>query len=65
MLTSNRKLADLVHTRLEAAETMASDLLTQHKDILVQLAKRLVNTKVLDGDEVQDLIGENMQTGIP
>jgi ATP-dependent Zn protease len=65
MLTSNRQLAQRVHMRLEAAEAMANDLLNLNQHILLRLAKRLATAKVLDGDEVQNLIGKNMNTGIP
>ena len=65
MLTSDRQLAQRVHCRLEAAEAMAVDLFNQNKDILHQLAKHLAIEKVIDGDEVQNLIGENMRAGIP
>ena len=65
MLTGDRQLAELVHKRLEAEEAMASDLLTQNKDILLELAKHLVTEKVLDGNEVHELLGKNLKTGIP
>lgn len=65
MLTNDRQLAQQVHMRLEAAEAMANDLLNQNKDVLLQLTQSLATNKVIDGDEVQNLIGENMRTGIP
>ena len=65
LLTNDRQLAQQVHIRLEAAEAMANDLLNQSQDVLLELAKRLVFAKVLDGAEVQNLIGKNLNTGIP
>ena len=65
ILSQDRQLADLVHTRLKAAEAMANDLLNQNRDALLQLAKRLATEKVLDGDEVQNLIGKKMRAEIP
>lgn len=64
LLTSDRQLAQRVHMRLEAAEAIANDLLTQNKDALLELAKHLAIEKVIDGDEVQNLIGKNMRAGI-
>jgi cell division protease FtsH len=64
MLSTNHQLAQSVHARLEAAEAMANDLLNQNKDVLLQLAQSLATNKVIDGDEVQNLIGENMRAGI-
>lgn len=65
MLTGDRQLALQVNQRLEAAETTANDLLIQNKEVLLLLANCLVNAKVLDGAEVQNLIGEILRTGIP
>ena len=65
MLSTNQQLANLVHKRLEAAEAMANDLLNQSQDVLLELAKRLATEKVLDGDEVIELLGKNLKTGIP
>ncbi|MEP2944666.1 MAG: ATP-dependent Zn protease [Lentilitoribacter sp.] len=65
MLTGDRQLAQSVHCRLEAADAMANDLLNQNRDALLQLAKRLATEKVLDGDEVQNLIGKKMRAEIP
>ena len=65
LLTSDRQLAQRVHMRLEAAEAIANDLLNRNKDILLKLSNSLVTEKVLDGDEVQNLIGKNLKTGIP
>lgn len=65
MLTGDRQLALQVNQRLEAAETTANDLLIQNKEVLLLLANCLANTKVLDGAEVQNLIGEILLTGIP
>jgi cell division protease FtsH len=65
MLSQDHQLAQQVHMRLEAAEAMANDLLNLNQHILLRVAKRLATAKVLDGDEVQNLIGRNMNTGIP
>lgn len=65
ILTSNFKLADLVHQRLEAAEGTVSDLLNKNRDVLLELAKLLATEKVIDGAKVQNLIGRNIDTGIP
>jgi ATP-dependent Zn protease len=50
-----------VHTRLEVAEGMATDLLSQHQDALLLLAKRLAVAKTLDGDEVHELLGSPLE----
>lgn len=65
MLMDDRQLAQRVHCRLEAAKAMANDLLNLNQVVLLQLAKRLAAEKVLDGPEVQNLIGEKLRTGIP
>lgn len=64
-LSIDKQLARQVHERLEAAEAMAGDLLAQHKDTLQLLAERLAKAKVLDGSDVQKLIGQEMPIGIP
>ena len=64
MLMSDRQLADIVHARLETAAAKANDLLNLNQHVLLQLAKRLATEKALDGAEVQDLIGKNMDTDI-
>jgi cell division protease FtsH len=65
MLSQDHQLAQQVHMRLEAAEVMANDLLNQNRDVLLELAKRLAAEKVLDGDEVHELLGKNLKIGIP
>ncbi len=65
MLTSDRQLAQQVHIRLEAAEAIAKKLLNQNRDVLLELANSLATAKVLDGAEVQNLIGRNMNTNLP
>ncbi|MEP2978569.1 MAG: ATP-dependent Zn protease [Lentilitoribacter sp.] len=65
MLTGDRQLAQRVHCRLEVAEAMAKKLLNQNRDVLPELAKRLATEKVLDGDEVHNLVCKKMNTGIP
>jgi ATP-dependent Zn protease len=57
ILSHDRQLAQQVHTRLEVAEGMATDLLSKHRDALLLLAKRLAAAKTLDGDEVHELLG--------
>lgn len=64
MLMSDRQLAQRVNTRLEAAEAMAIKLLNLNQSVLLELAKRLATEKVIDGAEVQNLIGKNMRAGI-
>ncbi|MBO6920476.1 MAG: ATP-dependent Zn protease [Rhizobiaceae bacterium] len=65
MLSQDHQLAQRVNTRLEAAEAMAKKLLNQNRDVLLELANRLATAKVLDGAEVQNLIGRNMNTNLP
>ncbi|MBO6917684.1 MAG: ATP-dependent Zn protease [Rhizobiaceae bacterium] len=65
MLTNDHQLAERVHKRLETGEAIANDLLNQNKDILLKLTKRLAILKAIDGDEVNELIGKKINTGIP
>ena len=64
ILMGDRQLAQRVHCRLEAAEATANKLLNLNQSVLLELAKRLATEKVIDGAEVQNLIGENMRAGI-
>jgi ATP-dependent Zn protease len=61
ILSHDRQLAQQVHTRLEVAEGMATDLLSKHQDALLLLAKRLALAKTLDGDEVHELLGSSLE----
>lgn len=65
LLTRDKRLAQQVHKRLEAAQTMASDLLAQHKDVFELLANELSARKVLDGEDVRTLIGSKLSPGVP
>lgn len=65
LLTRDKRLAQQAHKRLETAEEMASDLLAQHKDVLRLLANELSAAKVLDGEEVQKIIGSEFLPGVP
>ena len=65
MLSTNNQFAQSVHARLEAAEAKANNFLNLNRHVLLQLAKRLVELKVMDGEEVIELIGKNTNTGIP
>lgn len=56
MLSIDRQLAERVSKRLEAAEDMATTILSQHRKTLLVLASKLVKAKVLDGDEVRKLL---------
>jgi hypothetical protein len=51
--------------RLEAAEVMANKLLNLNQGVLLELAKRLATEKALDGAEIQNLIGKNLNTAVP
>lgn len=60
ILLHDRQLAQHVHTRLEAAEDMAGELLLQHQNELLILANRLAIAKTLDGDEVSKLLDPSL-----
>jgi len=60
ILSLDRQLAQHVHARLEVAETLALQMLSQHRDVLLALARRLVEAKTLDGHEVRALLGREM-----
>ena len=61
ILLHDRQLAQHVHTRLEVAEGMATDLLSKHRDVLLLLAKRLAVAKTINGDEVHELLGSPLE----
>jgi len=58
ILSLDRQLAHHVHARLEVAETMAVELLSQHRDALLSLATRLADARTLDGSEVRALLAQ-------
>lgn len=62
ILTLDKQLALNVHKRLEQAELMASELLSKNKDHLILLATRLAKAKVLDGEEVHELLDQPLET---
>lgn len=62
ILSLDRQLAQHVNNRLEAAEVLTTDLLSQNRAALLALAKRLAEAKVLDGVEVRELLGREMNT---
>ena len=53
ILHLNRELAARVHGRLEAAEAKAMELLREHEQTLMELARQLVEHQVLDGEAVR------------
>lgn len=59
-LSLDRDLARHVHERLLAAEKMALDILSLHRDALLALATRLAEATVLEGHEVRALLAEKM-----
>ncbi|WP_375590279.1 ATP-dependent Zn protease [Hoeflea alexandrii] len=65
ILSLDRQLAQQVHNRLEAAETMATKLLSQHRSALLALATRLAEAKTLDGGEVRSLLAREMNSVTP
>ncbi|WP_412050353.1 ATP-dependent Zn protease [Hoeflea sp. Naph1] len=60
ILSLDRQLAHHVHARLEVAETMATEMLSQHRDALLSLATRLAEARTLDGSEVRALLAHEM-----
>jgi ATP-dependent Zn protease len=61
ILLHDRQLAQHVHTRLEVAEGMATDLLSKHRDVLLLLAKRLALAKTINGNEMHELLGSPLE----
>jgi ATP-dependent Zn protease len=59
-LSVDRNLASHVHERLLAAEKMAHDILSKHREALLALATRLAEATVLEGDDVRALLAEKM-----
>ncbi|AKI02681.1 Peptidase family M41 [Hoeflea sp. IMCC20628] len=60
ILSLDRQLAHHVHARLEVAETMAVEMLSQHRDALLSLATCLAEARTLDGSEVRALLTQEM-----
>lgn len=60
ILSLDRQLAQHVNTRLEAAEALATSLLSHNRQALLALATRLVEAKVLDGIEARELLGREL-----
>lgn len=56
LLSLDRQLVQQVNVRLEAAADMAGKFLSDHRTTLVALANRVVEQKVLGGDEVRAVI---------
>jgi len=61
ILSLDRQLAQQVHARLEAAEAIAEQLLSQNRAALLALAMRLAEAKSLDGGEVRELIRNEIE----
>lgn len=64
MLLYNPALAERVNARLAAAEAMAVKLLEEHGAALVEIAERLVDKQVIDGDEVRVVLAEGEATRV-
>lgn len=60
ILSLDRQLSQHVNARLETAQAMALSLLSHHRQALLALAMRLAEAKVLDGTEVRELLGREM-----
>ena len=58
ILSLDRQLASDVHKRLEKAELRASELLSKNREQLLLLARHLADAKVVDGDEVRQLLDQ-------
>ncbi|MAZ85882.1 MAG: ATP-dependent Zn protease [Hoeflea sp.] len=61
-LVVDRNLAGHVHERLLAAEKMAHDILSEHREPLLALATRLAEVTVLEGDDVRALLAKTMRS---
>ncbi|MBG21074.1 MAG: ATP-dependent Zn protease [Rhizobiales bacterium] len=59
-LSVDRDLARQVHDRLLAAEKLAHDVLSRHREALLALATRLAEATVLEGDEVRAVLADKM-----
>ena len=58
---TSQMIDDEIRTIVEGAYKQAWDLLTKHKPTLDKLAKRLLEKEVLDGKEIQDIMGIKRQ----
>ncbi|VAX20177.1 Cell division protein FtsH [hydrothermal vent metagenome] len=47
------------------AHKTAVDLLTEHRDILDELTEILLDVEVIDGEEINEMLKKNMETGDP
>jgi ATP-dependent Zn protease len=54
----DKQLASDVHKRLVQAVLRASELLSKNREKLLLLATHLADAKVLDGDEVRQLLDQ-------
>lgn len=59
-LSVDHGLARQVHDRLLAAEKMAHDVLSRHREALLALATRPTEATVLEGDEVRAILAEKL-----
>ena len=59
-LSVERDLARHVYDRLLAAENMALDILSSHREALLALATRLAEVTVLEGDDVRAILAEKI-----
>lgn len=58
---TSQMIDDEIRTIVESAYKQAWDLLTMHKRTLDKLAKSLLEKEVLDGKEIQDIVGIKKQ----
>lgn len=58
ILSFDKQLASDVHKRLVQAELRASELLSKNREKLLLLATHLADAKVLDGDEMSQLLDQ-------
>jgi len=57
-LALDRQLTERVNARLLAAEAIARKLLEEHRDVHLQIAKRLSETGIMSGDELRAMIAD-------
>jgi cell division protease FtsH len=58
---TSQLIDDEIHDIVEGAFTHAWNILTKHKKLLDKLAKRLLEKEVLDGKEIQEIVGIRKQ----
>lgn len=58
ILSFDKQLASDVHKRLVQAELIASKLLSKNREQLLLLARHLADSKVVDGDELRQLLDQ-------